>query len=77
MIARHDPTPWLRIVRNRSAIGKPWQIVRGAYTIGPLQYAKHGHAGRKTWKTELFLADFDSRELAEVALRDYQKGEGP
>jgi len=67
----------LRIIRNKGRIGKPWQIVRGSYSIGPLQYAKHGPAGRKTWTTELFISEFNDKQSAESALADYAKGEGP
>jgi len=55
----------VRVVKNKSRIGKPWLVVRGRIVQGALAYAK-GEPGR--WKTEQQLGEYQTRSAAEAAL---------
>jgi len=61
----------LRVIRNRSPIGKPWHVVQGRFHTNPIDFAKFGDSARKVWKTEMLVSQHLTKEQADHALVEH------
>jgi hypothetical protein len=56
----------IRVIRNRSRVGKPWLLVLGRYeTIDRV------NGGRRRWRTELQISEHRTESQAREAKKEY------
>ena len=59
----------LRVMRNRSRIGKPWRVVEGHYS--PTWWSR-----RPRWRTIRLLSEHATKLAARMARDEYQDAKG-